>query len=435
MSEKKQVISGVKWTTVSTITYAVVGLLKISTLSRILDKSDFGLMALVMFVLGFMNIFMDMGLTSAILHKQGISKNEYSSLYWLNIVFSLFLFSIIYILSPLIAQFYEQEELITLIPLMALSLIISSIGKQFRIILQKDLKFKTISIVDIISYVSSLSLAIFLAINNYGVYSLIYSALFQYLISNIIFLIYGLQDEGLNFYFSYKETKPFLRIGIYQVGSQIVNYFNRDLDTLIIGKLFGMEILGGYNLAKQLVFRPAQIINPILTRVASPLLAKFQGDLTKLKDNYLKLVNIVVSINLPIYLGLIAFAPLVVRVFYGEGFESITLLVRILSVYMIFRAIGNPIGSLVIATGKTHLEFVWNLFTLLIMPIFIYIGAQYSIEYVAIAIVMAMVVLFIPNWWYLPRQMIQVSLTEYIKNLMPKFKEIYFLLLVKNKNR
>lgn len=432
---KKHTISGVKWTTVSTMTYAVVGLLKISILSRILDKYDFGLMALVMFVLGFMNIFMDMGLTSAILHKQKISKNEYSSLYWLNFIFSIFLFLIIYLFSPFISQFYNQGELTTLIPLMALSLIISSIGKQFRTILQKELKFKTISIVDIISYTLSLALAIYLAINDYGVYSLVYSALFQYLISNIIFFIYGVKDVGLKIHFSYSETKPFLRIGIYQVGSQIVNYFNRDLDTLIIGKLFGMEILGGYNLAKQLVFRPAQIINPILTRVASPLLAKFQGDIIKLKDNYLKLVNIVVTINFPIYLAMIIFTPIIVRIFYGEGFESIISLVRILSVYMMLRAIGNPIGSLVIATGRTDLEFKWNVFTLLILPLFIYIGAQFSIEYVAVAIVLGMLLLYIPNWWYLPRQMIGVSLSDYVKNLMPKYKEMFILLLNRNKIR
>ncbi len=105
MSIRKQAISGVKWTTVSTITLTVVNLLKISVLARFLDKSDFGLMALVTFVLGFMNLFMDMGLTSAILHRQEISKQEYASLYWINIFFSIILVGLIIILSPLIAGF------------------------------------------------------------------------------------------------------------------------------------------------------------------------------------------------------------------------------------------------------------------------------------------------------------------------------------------
>ncbi|MCF6242315.1 MAG: oligosaccharide flippase family protein [Bacteroidales bacterium] len=79
MTLKKQAISGVKWTTVSTIFLAVTQLLKISVLARFLDKADFGLIAIVVFVLGFTNLFIDMGLTSAILHKQNITKNEYVS--------------------------------------------------------------------------------------------------------------------------------------------------------------------------------------------------------------------------------------------------------------------------------------------------------------------------------------------------------------------
>ena len=151
MSIRKQAISGVKWTTVSTVTLTVVNLLKISVLARFLDKTDFGLMALVTFVLGFMDLFMDMGLTSAILHKQKITKHEYSSLYWVNVVFSIALVAIIIMLCPVIATFYKEPELISLIPLMSLSIIFSALGRQFRTIEQKALHFKYIGIIDIIS--------------------------------------------------------------------------------------------------------------------------------------------------------------------------------------------------------------------------------------------------------------------------------------------
>ena len=91
-------------------------------------------------------------------------------------------------------------------------------------------------------------------------------------------------------------------------------FFNRNFDILIIGKFFSQEILGGYSLAKQLVFRPSQVINPILTKVAAPALSKFQNDLELLKYNYLRLVNIVSSINFMIYLLLAVFSPFVVEI-------------------------------------------------------------------------------------------------------------------------
>ena len=139
MSINKQVKTGVKWTTISTIVLAVVAILKVSILTRFLDKADFGLMALVTFVMGFMNLFNDTGVTSAILHKQGITKNQYASLYWINWMVSIAMYVILFLITPLVTSFYEQPLLNTLIPLIGLNLLISGLGRQYKTIEQKNL--------------------------------------------------------------------------------------------------------------------------------------------------------------------------------------------------------------------------------------------------------------------------------------------------------
>ncbi|AZQ59691.1 colanic acid exporter [Maribacter sp. MJ134] len=415
MSLKGQVVLGLKWTTLSTLVVAVVAVIKISVLARFLEKSDFGLMALISFVIGFTNLFSDMGLSTAILHKQNISKKTYASLFWFNLVFSVLLYLVLFICSPIIGEFYENPELGHLISILGINLVLSGIGIQFKTIEIKNLLFKNIGIVEIIAALISLVVAIYLAIKNYGVLSLVYSALVQYVISNLLYFCIGIRKYGLLFHFNFSETIPFLKIGSYQVGGQVANYFNRDLDILLIGKFFSPEILGGYSLAKQLVFRPAQVINPILVKVASPTLAKFQDNILELKNNYLKLIRIVSMINIPVYLTIIIFAPIVVQIFYGSGFDNIVSIVRILSIYMIFRALGNPIGSLVIATGRTDLEFKWNILNLLIMPVFIYVGSSFGINGVAFALTTAMTLLFVPNWKYLVNKMTNASLIEYVR--------------------
>lgn len=420
MSIKNKAISGVKWTSTSTAVVAVNGLLKISILTRFLDKSDFGLIAIVMFVLGFTELFIDMGLSIAIIHKQDITRKEYSSLYWINFIFSLVLCGFINLATPLITGFYQEPELLKLLPLMSIILVLSAIGQQFKTIEQKNLNFKRIAAIVVSSSVISLILAVVLAIKGFGVYSLVFSSLAQYCISNLSFFLLGIKQNKILFRFNYRETKPFLRIGIFQVGSQVANYFNRDFDILIVGKFFGSEVLGGYSLAKQLVYRPGKMINPVLTRVGAPVLAKFQGSLEQLKRNYLKLINLVASINLPIYLGIFLFAPLMVNILYGSDYSEIVILVRILSVYMFVRSLFNPVGSLVVATGRTDLEFYWNLFTLAIMPLAIFIGSRFSIEGVALGILVAMVLLFIPCWWFLIRSMIPVDFKTYISWMIPK---------------
>ncbi len=420
MSIKKQAISGVKWTGTSTAVIAVNSLLKISILTRFLDKSDFGLIAIVMFVLGFTELFIDMGLSVAIIHRQNISREEYSSLYWINFVFSIILCGLINIATPAIAGFYQEPELLKLLPLMSLILILSAVGRQFKTIEQKNLNFKRIATIVIGSSICSLLLAIVLAIKGLGVYALVYASLTQYFLSNMSFFLLGITKSKILLRFNLREVQPFLRIGIFQVGSQVTNYFNRNLDILIVGKFFGSEVLGGYSLAKQLVFRPAKMMNPVLTRVGAPILAKFQDNLQLLRKNYLILLNLVASINFPIYLCLFLFAPILVDILYGSAYSEIVVLVRILSMYMLIRSLLNPVGSLVVATGRTDLEFIWNLFTLAIMPIAIFIGSQYSIEGVALGILMAMILLFVPGWWFLIRKMIKVDLITYLGWVLPK---------------
>ena len=164
MSIRKEAIRGVKWTTVSTVSLTLANLIKISVLARLLDKSDFGLMALVTFTLGFMNLFMDMGLSSAILHRQQITREEYSSLFWINVIASLVLFILILIISPGVALFYKETELVKLIPLMSLSIIMAAMGRQFKTVEQKELNFRYLAFTDIIGSLSGVITGVVLAI-------------------------------------------------------------------------------------------------------------------------------------------------------------------------------------------------------------------------------------------------------------------------------
>ncbi|MBU2950242.1 MOP flippase family protein [Tamlana agarivorans] len=415
MNLKQMAISGTKWTTASTIVIALVSLIKLSVLTRFLAIEDFGLMALVNVVLGFMSLFMDMGLTSAILHKQNITKNEYSSLYWLNVFFSLTLMLIIMIVSPFIGDFYNEEQLPLLLILMSLSLIISATGRQFKTVKAKNLDFKFIAIVDVITSTLSLILAIILAYLNYGVYAIVYSALLQFSLSNLTYLISGINSNSIQWHFKMLETKPFLKIGMYQVGGQVVNYFNRDIDTLIVGKILGAEVLGGYSLAKQLVFRPTMIINPILSKVAAPTLAKIQHNKNQLKEGYLKILNIVSSLNFVAYVLLAILAYPVVLILYGTDFIHIVSIVQILCIYMYLRSLGNPVGALVTATGRTDLEFYWNILALCVVPLIVYISSFMGVNGIAIGLSLFMLLAFYPFYKLLISKMISCSFKEYTK--------------------
>ncbi len=418
MDLKKQAIRGIKWTTLSSVSLAITQLLKISVLARFLDKTDFGLMAIVMVVLGFTNLFVDMGLTSAILHKQNITKNQYASLYWINFVFSFVLFIVVWFISPFVASFYNQPELITLIPLMALTIVFSAFGRQFKVIEQKELNFRFISLVDIVGSILSLIFAIFLAYYGYGIYSLVYSVILLQIISNTAFLIKGIKRIGIKLHFALAETRPFLKIGIYQVGGQIINYFNRDLDILIIGKFFGTEILGSYSLAKQLVRRPLQIIDPVITKVGLGVFPKYQNDNKRLSELFSKVLTILGGINIVVYGTILLLAPYIVRLLYGNNFEDIIILVQLFTIIVYLRSLGGQAGVLVVTKGRTDVDFYWNIINLIIFPVFIYIGSQYSIIWVIINIAVMQIFMTIPAWFFFYKRLINMSFNMYIKPIV-----------------
>lgn len=417
MSLKKEVIRGVKWTSITTFVIIVCNILKLSFLTRLIEKADFGIIAIVNVFLGFVNIFIDFGISSAIFHREAITKDEYSSLYWTNLIFSVILFIVVILMAPIVGAFYKDDIYTQIVPLMGLNVLFFAIGRQFKVVEEKKLKFKWIGIVEAFSAITGLSVSIVLALNNYGVYSLVYSILVQYGMSNFVYLIYGISQRRIRFHYNFLETRPFLSIGIYQVGSQTINYFNRDFDVLIFGKMFGAEITGVYSLAKQLAMRPSQFINPIITKVATPALAKVQKDLEKLKYYYLKLVNVVASINLPIYIVMFLFAEAIVKIMYGVGYANGVYFVKALSVIMLIRAFGNPIGSLVVATGKTKIEFRWNLFVTLLVPTMLLLSSNFGIHIAVFCLLVTRLMLFVPSWRFLVYKLTGIKLVELLQTI------------------
>lgn len=407
-----------------TIVQTFVGMIKISVLARYLDSGDFGIMAIVTSVLGFMNLFIDMGLSTAILSRKEITDKEFSSLFWINIIFSVLLFFLISISSQVISTFFNEPKLGFLIIIMSFSILLSSYGRQFKTLEQKNLNFKSISLTEIISALTGLAFALYLAITGYGVFALIISSLVQQGVSNLIYLLNGLRRQRLLFHFNLNETKLFLRIGIYQVAGQTLNYFNREFDILIIGKFFGSDILGLYSLAKQLAQRPMEIINPIFTKVASPVLAIFQDDELELRDRFLSLLNTIATLNFFSYSLLVLFAYPAVVLFYGVGFTEIVLMVQLLSVYMFFRSMGDPIGSLLIAKGRTDLDFYWNLFALFVFPLSTFVGAQFSIIWVILLNIAVMIFLLYLSWYFLITKLCTATLFEYIQSLRPRLPKL-----------
>ena len=281
MSLLRKTAQGMVWTTTSTIVRSVVSLLQVAILTRFLEKSDFGIVAIASLFLGFTQIFLDLGISAGIIHKQDTTPKQYSSLFWLNIIMGVLLTTILCACSPLVAKAYKEPELVKIISLLSLTVLFSAIGSQHRTVQQKKLRFKYISLVEIITSILSLVLAVALAYLNYGVYSLVYANLFHAASAGMVFLGIGLyHDRNISFHFKLSETYDYLKIGIFSIGSHILDYFSRELDIMIISATLGKETVGVYSLCKKLVLAVYGAVNPVLTKVITPIFAMIQNETT-----------------------------------------------------------------------------------------------------------------------------------------------------------
>ena len=298
-------------------------------------------------------------------------------------------------------------------------------GRQHRTIMQKQFQFKAIAITELISILLGLIAAALLAINDFGVYSLVYSTLLASFISNGLFLIQNLRLNPIRFHFRLKETKPFLKVGGFTMGSTLLDFFSRETDILIIGKLLGAESLGVYSLAKQIVLKLYSIINPIVINVLSPLLSSIQNEKERLKTSFLKIVKYLAYINFPVYtLVLIASKEILLVVYGSEYAESYPVLSFLAFAYCL-AALSNPVGSLQIATGRTDIGFKWTILRVIITPPVIFAGAFINIEAVAAFYALLSLLFIIPLWFIQLKPMANISLKEYVSQF---YKPLLFFL-------
>lgn len=422
MSLLSTAINGMAWTTVSTIVRSVVSLLQVSILTNYLEKSEFGIVAICTLFIGFSQIFLDLGFSIGIIHKQNITSKQYSSLFWLNIFLGIILTIVLCLISPLIANIYDEASLNVILPLLSLTILFSSVGNQHRTVQQKQMRFKYISIIEITTSLLTLVIAIILVTNGYGIYSLVFSTLFNILFSNILFFTIGIyKDKNISFYFSFRDTYPFLRIGMFSVGTQILDYFSREIDIIFISATLGKDTLGVYSLCKKLVLAVYSAINPILTKVLSPMLASIQENIDRVRKVYYNLTETIAIINFSIYFLIAIFSYAILIFIYGKEYAEAALLLSLLAIYYGYLSTGNPIGSLQTALGRTDTGFYWTFFRITLNALALFLGTMNSIEGAVIS-------LFIVNfmsqplfWNIVVKPLIGGNFWEYLSKVLKPF--------------
>ena len=414
----KQVVKGTAWMSASTAVVALFQILSLVVLTRFLTKSEFGIVAIVTMVLGIGHTMADLGFSAVDMHKSNLSENEFSSLYWIQLILFVIIYLISVVIAPLIASFYNEQSLSYLIPISLSALIFMGIGMLYNTMLQKNKELKTLAIRNIVASSSSFALAVVLAVLGFGVYSLILSTLFQTAVLHLWNFFSGIKYIKVKRYINIREVKPLIKIGLYQTGTQLIDYISSKLDIIIIGKLLGADLLGVYNLVKELVVKVYSLLNSIANKVALPFFAEMQNDYKKLGQSYNSFISKISLINFPLCVLLGSLSPYLLVCLYGDNYSDAAPVLTIMAIWGMLASVGNPINNIIVSVGRTDMSFKYVIIRLIITTPILTLAARYGLIVTALATLTCESITLIVSWYMELWKTIQLDFKSFFSSFI-----------------
>lgn len=391
MSIKEKAINSGKWITLSTAFQTILQFGQIAILARLLNPTIFGIVALSNIVIVFFGIFANLGFTNSIIFKQEKNQNILSTVFYVNIILGFIIFLIIFIASPFIVSFYGEPRLAKVLSISSLIFLFSYFGSVYSTLLKKELKFRSIALIDIIGNLIGTSFTIYFAYIGFEEMSLAYGGLITHSIRTFLEFYFGKNLFSPRLYFKINEIKDHLKFGLFNFGENFVSYIQDNWDNIIIGKLLGPRYLGIYTLAMQLSVYPITKLNPIILQVAYPVIAKMKDNPNVLKKMYLKILDLISYFNFPLLAGLYVTVETIVPLVYGPGWEETFPLIKIFVFVAAMSCLGHPLFTLAYSKGKPNYLFYLNLVTLTIkIPLVYLLGTYWHITGIAYALLISM---------------------------------------------
>lgn len=415
---KHQLFSGVFYTALAKYSGVVISLVVAGVLARLLSPDDFGVMAVATVIIAFFNLFTDMGLSPAIVQHKSLEKRELSDIFsftvWSGIGISLLFFGA----SWLIADYYKSDILRTLCQLLSVNLFFASANIVPGAMFYRNKEFKFIAIRSFIIQIAGGAGAVTAALCGAGLYALIINPILS---SILIFVIsYQRYPQRLRFTLGLGVLRKIFSYSAYQFLFNLINYFSRNLDKLLIGKYMSMSALGYYEKSYRLMMLPLQNITQVITPVMHPIFSDFQNDTGKLATSYERIVRFLSFIGLPLSVLLFFTAEEVTLIIFGNQWLPSVPVFQILSLSVGIQIILSSSGSIFQAAGDTRSLFVCGLFSSILNVTGIVLGIFYfgSLTAVATCIVVTFTINFVQCYWMMYRVTFRRSILPFVRQLV-----------------
>jgi len=389
-------------------------------LTRLLEPSEFGLVGIAMVFISISQVFLDVGLSSALIQNKQNSSITYSSVFYLNFITGVLLTAIFYLIAPLIGSFYENNKIASLVRWLSLIFLFNSLNIVQATILRRELNFKLLTIRSTIAAIVGGIFGIVCAFLDLGVYSLVIQNLVSALLGTT--LLWTITNWKPKLEFSWSELKKLYGFSAYVFASSFFSAIFQRLDILFVGKLFDPSVLGFYTRAVSLKDLVTRYSSSSITKVFYPVLSSIQDNKLEFNKIYLKVISVISFLSFGITGILYILGKDIILILFGEKWLPTVNIFQILIIGACNYPINSMMVNVVMSMGKSKENFLIEMFKKIVRLIPLAIAYLYDIHEFTVALVVVSYMLTIFNVYFLSKWIgvnVVIQLVKLFESALP----------------
>jgi PST family polysaccharide transporter len=411
----RRAVGGAAWSSLGRLLIQALQFAASVVLARLLVPSDFGLLATVLIFSQFSLLFFEGGMGAALVALDEVTEDDLATVFWLNALGGLVFAAGMFLGAPLLASFFGQPELRSLAPVVGLAFT-CDVGVCHLALLLRRLEFKLVAQVEVVATAFGFAISIGAAFAGWGVYALALGPIAQNLATSAaLWTICRWRPRG---FISRASIPRIWRFSGGLLGFNVVNYWSRNADNLLIGKFSGPTTLGYYSRSYSLMLLPVQQFAQMLSRVMFPTLTAVRNDRPRAAAAYRRVVGVLNLASAPVLVGLAAVAPALVPFMWGDNWRPVTPLLEILCLAGVPQSLAVSVGWLYQSQHQTALLFRVGLVSSVLGVAAMVVGLRWGATGVAIAVLVRSWVGLVPTLHYATR-LVGLSAWQIVVDTLP----------------
>ena len=374
-SLKQKAVSGIIWSAFQRYSTMIVTFISGIILARLLTPHDYGCIGMLAIFMVLAESFIDGGFGEALIQKKDPTQADYSTIFFWNIAMAVLMYFILYISAPSIASFYDIPLLCDVLRVQGIVLFIYAFNIVQRNQLRKKMNFKVLSIVTIITSITSLTITILMAYNGYGVWSLVAQNIISGFIPALVFWFYIKWRPQMTF--SLKSLKELFSFGFYMFLTYILNRFERQIQGLLIGKVYDSATMGYYSKAHSVERLSSTSISQVMSQVTFPLYAEMQDDKGKISNTLKRLTMTLSYFTFPMMFILILCAKPLFILLYSDRWTDSVPYFQVLCLAGMAYCLQSVNNQTIAAIGKSKVMFIVTVIKRIVGISFIVFGLMF----------------------------------------------------------